>query len=184
MSSPVVEVVNAVGEICSANEPWFDSAPDSNAVIVAILGPQASGKSTLANELFGTAFPVAARTTVGSSTTRGILAARPSDRPDVVVLDVEGADARERGRAGRNFQARCASFVANLADCIILNMWYHDTCRVDSTGYELLRNVLLTCAQAIAEGSSPRSALVFAIRDVEDDVDPSTLQNLVSNDVR
>lgn len=183
MAALPVEVVNAAGEITSANEPWFDAAPDTNAVIIAVLGPQASGKSTLANELFGTAFPVAARTSVGSATTRGILAARPVERPDVVVLDVEGADARERGRNGRNFQARCASFVANLADCMIINMWYHDTCRVDSTGFELLRNMLLTCAQAIADGSSVRSALVFAIRDVEDDVDPESLQGVVSEDV-
>ncbi len=179
-----VEVVNAGGEIASPDLPWFDTAAQSDlATIVAILGPQASGKSTLANALFGTQFPVASRTSVGSSTTRGILAARPTERTDVVVLDVEGADARERGRDGKIFQARCASFVSNLADCIVLNMWYHDTCRVDSTGYELLKSVLLTCAQVIADGSAARTVLVFAVRDVEDDVAPETLRALVSNDV-
>lgn len=181
--SSVVEVVNQSGDITSTSEAWFDSAPDTNAIIIAILGPQASGKSTLANALFGTSFPVADRTLLASSTTRGILAARPTERPDIVVLDVEGADARERGRSGRNFQARCASFVSTLADCIILNLWFHDTCRVDSTSYELLRTVLHTCAQAIHDGSSGRTALVFAIRDVEEEVHPENLMQIVTDDV-
>lgn len=179
-----VEVVDTSGEITSPDQPWFDSASQSDqATIVAILGPQASGKSTLANALFGTEFPVASQSSVGSSTTRGILAARPTERTDIVVFDVEGADARERGRDGKIFQARCASFVSNLADCIVLNMWYHDTCRVDSTGYELLKSVLLTCAQVIVDGSAARTVLVFAVRDVEDDVDADSLRNLVSSDV-
>lgn len=182
--SAFVEVVDPTGEIASPDHPWFDSASQSDqATIVAVLGPQASGKSTLANALFATEFPVASQAAVGSATTRGILAARPPDRTDVVVFDVEGADARERGRDGKIFQARCASFVSNLADCIVLNMWYHDTCRVDSTGYELLKSVLLTCAQVIADGSAARTVLVFAVRDVEDDVVEEDLRNLVTSDV-
>lgn len=183
MDGGVVEVVNPIGEITSDAEPWFETTSDANAVIVAVLGPQSSGKSTLANALFGTSFPVAGRTSLATATTRGILAARPAERDSFFVLDVEGADARERGRSGRNFQVRCASFVANLADAIVLNMWYHDTCRVDSSSYELLRTVLHTCAQAVADGSSGKTALIFAIRDVEEEVDQANLKQVVVDDV-
>lgn len=180
-----VEVVNPAGEITPDAEPWFESSSDKDAVIVAVLGPQSSGKSTLCNALFGTDFPVAGRTSLATATTRGILAGKPADasKDNFVVLDVEGADARERGRSGKSFQVRCASFVANLADAIVLNMWYHDTCRVDSSSYELLRTVLHTCAQAIHDGSSGKTALVFAIRDVEDEVDQDNLKQVVTDDV-
>lgn len=179
-------MVDSEAEITS--EPWFENVTDtSTSLIVAILGSQGTGKSTLCNALFDTSFPVAQRTSLGTSTTRGILASRPESRPDIVVLDVEGADARERGRSGRDFQARCASFVTNLADCVVLNMWYHDTCRVDSSSYQLLRSVLHTCAQGIAQsaqdGSPVRSALVFAIRDVEDEIDTENLKAVVMEDV-
>ena len=188
MSTSVVQVVDASGEICNTDPSWFPSdITDATAieypVMIAILGPQASGKSTLANSLFDTEFPVAARTSVATSTTRGILVAHPPGRPEYVIFDVEGADARERGREGKAFQARCASFVANIADVIVLNMWYHDTCRMDSAGYVLLKAVLLTCAQVITDVSTSRTALVFTIRDIEDDFDQVALEELVRADV-
>jgi Root hair defective 3 GTP-binding protein (RHD3) len=147
---------------------------------VAVLGAQASGKSTLINALYATRFRVAGRASVGRATTRGIAAAAvelPGDgNAPLLLLDVEGADARERGRAGKAFQARATTFVASIADVLLLNLWYHDTGRVDSAGYGLLRTVFTTSARLIVDGAAAgaeehiRSALVFVVRDVEEDV--------------
>lgn len=157
--------------------------------IVAITGPQASGKSTFANALFNTSFPVANRGSIATATTRGILlsyVSSESSRPHTVVLDVEGADARSRGKEAKTFAARCASFVSALADVVVVNMWYHDACRLDSAAYSLLRSVLLTCAQGLVDGSDAHTALVVAVRDAEDDSSDATdeLKQMIISDVR
>lgn len=82
---------------------------------------------------------------------------------------MEGADARSRGRDAKNFAARCVSFVASLADVVIVNMWYHDACRLDSAAYDLLRSVLVTCAEGLVGGSEARTGLVVAVRDADDE---------------
>ena len=63
--------------------------------VVAILGPQSSGKSTLLNGLFGTIFKVMDESQ-RKQTTKGIWASRRGDS-DILVFDVEGTDGRERG---------------------------------------------------------------------------------------
>lgn len=191
--------------------PLLPSAPSSPVCVVAVIGPQASGKSTLANALFETRFPVAPRGAVGVATTRGIDAAVPpmlpappggaggeleqleqlapsASPPPLVVLDVEGADARARGRAGKAFSTRATAFATTLADAVLLNVWYHDTARVESAGYGLLRTVLQTQAKAIVDSAAaqepvqPRTALIFVVRDVDDDVTDNHVTELLMSD--
>lgn len=211
------------------------SAENDSVLVVAVLGPQSSGKSTLCNALFGTYFPVACRGKVATATTRGVAAAvcspqyqrrplselheselhpttfgyvtksgglldstvehRKQPQPcrrtnNAVILDVEGADARERGRSGKAFQTRASAFVASLADVILLNLWYHDVARVDSAGYALLRTVLSTCAKLLTDSAAagnrtwPRTAIVFVVRDVEDDASSHRhLKDMLHGDV-
>lgn len=64
--------------------------------IMAVFGPQSSGKSTLLNMLFDTKFPTLASQVRRGQTTRGILAARPA-KQSIIVLDLEGSDSKERG---------------------------------------------------------------------------------------
>lgn len=194
--------------------------------VVAILGPQASGKSTLCNALFHTNFPIAPRGAVAVPTTRGIDAAVCSPKiipasvlqngletvsassplklqcdiskdggiypqstcSRTVVLDVEGADARDRGRAGKAFQTRATTFVASIADTILLNLWFHDTTRVDSAGYGLLHTILATSARMLRENAAagnhrrPKTCIIFVIRDIEDDYSHSALSDLLLKD--
>lgn len=190
MSSEPVEILHPDGELAPPEE-WFpdteaDTLPEDPFLVVAITGPQASGKSTLVNAVFKTSFPVSDRSSVGMATTAGILAQRVPDvsRP-TLVFDVEGADARARGRDAKLFAAQCASFVSALADVVIVNLWYHDACRLDSSAYSLLRSVLNASAQALVDGASVRTALVVAVRDVDDGSDEAvnSLHDLITNDV-
>lgn len=189
MSGKPVEILHPDGMLAPP-ETWFpdaDSLPEDPFFIVAIMGPQASGKSTLVNALFETSFPVADRNQVGIATTRGILAERASDTDTpTIVLDVEGADARARGRDAKVFAYRAASFVSALADVVIVNLWFHDACRFDSSAYSLIRAVLNSTAQSLADDSPARISLIIAVRDVDDDAPESTssLRDLITSDVR
>lgn len=190
MSSKPVQILYPEGYLAPP-ESWFpegpDSLPEEPFFIVAIMGPQASGKSTLVNALFETSFPVADRNQVGIATTRGIFAERASDTDTpTLVLDVEGADARARAREAKDFSWRSASFVSALADVVIVNLWFHDACRLDSASYMLIRAVLNSSAQSHADDSPARTALIVAVRDVDDDAPEATssLRDLITSDVR
>ena len=110
--------------------------------VVAIVGPQASGKSTLLNALFGTRFPVLdARATGVQRTTRGVWvdlsssrpaassssAASGSAGPPLVVLDTEGLESVARGVEGSGlFDRQVSTLAVAAADVILLNLWARD----------------------------------------------------------
>lgn len=189
MSSSAVEILHSDGDLAPP-EAWFDDSeplPEEPFLVVAITGPQASGKSTLANAIFDTTFPVASRSAVGLATTKGILAERISTLPrPTLILDVEGADARSRGRDSKVFAAQAAAFVSALADVVIVNLWFNDACRLDSAAYSLIRAILNTSSQALVDGASVRTALIVAVRDVDDNsMDAAgSLRDLITKDVR
>ncbi|OSX79416.1 hypothetical protein BU14_0077s0036 [Porphyra umbilicalis] len=182
--SGVVQVIDGEGQMTDA-PTWFDDdaerGPDAPTV-VAILGAQGSGKSTLLNELFDTSFAVGDAATIGEATTAGVAAAKASADERLLVLDVEGADARSRGAAGRAFASRCASFAAALADVVLLNLWYHDVGRVEASSYALLKTLFAEVAKNVASGGDFRVAVVFVIRDVEPGVDADELRDLLVAD--
>lgn len=190
-ASNPVQVLHPDGELASP-ESWFpelptDSLSDEPFLVVAITGPQSTGKSTLLNALFSTDFPVPdRRLSVGGASTAGIVAQRATAMSrDTLVFDVEGPDTRSRSRDSQLFAAKSASFVSALADIIIVNLWFHDACRYDSSAYTLIRSILNSSAQVLADGDSVRSALLISVRDVDDDSEEgvSSLEQLISQDV-
>lgn len=186
MAGSVVQVVDGDGSFSDADQ-WFDEDAglgDTVPKIVAVLGPQASGKSTLCNAALGTSFDVASRGTVGAATTKGVSAAKAAESETTLVLDIEGADSRSRGRSGKNFQARVATLAASLADVIVLNLWYHDIGRLDASGYALLGTVFNEAVKSSADGATFQSALVFAVRDAEDDIDAEELEKVLLDDAQ
>lgn len=190
VTSPM-EVISSTGEMNHPDDwhPTTIPSSDDRAFVVAILGPQASGKSTLANHLFSTQFPVASRGAIASATTRGILVSHLfpiASRPHTIVLDVEGADARSRGRNAKAFASRCAKFVAALADVVIVNLWFHDACRLESAAYSAVTAVLAKCAQGIVDGENARTAILIVIRDVDDESPDAIadLTEMIIHDVR
>ncbi|KAJ1414423.1 RHD3/Sey1 [Sesbania bispinosa] len=66
--------------------------------VVAIMGPQSSGKSTLMNHLFHTSFREMDAFRGRSQTTKGIWIAKcVGIEPCTIAMDLEGTDGRERG---------------------------------------------------------------------------------------
>eukprot|EP00184_Porphyridium_aerugineum_P003543 CAMPEP_0184706764 /NCGR_PEP_ID=MMETSP0313-20130426/36928_1 /TAXON_ID=2792 /ORGANISM="Porphyridium aerugineum, Strain SAG 1380-2" /LENGTH=535 /DNA_ID=CAMNT_0027168327 /DNA_START=139 /DNA_END=1746 /DNA_ORIENTATION=+ len=189
MASPVL-IIDGDGKV-NSNQRWFPEDEELGAEahqIVGILGPQGSGKSSLLNAMFGTKFQVRPvdRKSFTQATTKGVMACKDAKNKSVVLLDVEGADARERGKAGKLFQARCAAFAASLSDALLLNMWYHDIGRSsDSTSYALLEAVFAETAKAMKDGSAAKTLLTFVIRDAEhiDEKHELEIQALLMMDV-
>lgn len=151
---PVQQLITADGAFVSGFTlpPLVEVSPRGTPYgIVAVIGCQSGGKSTLLNALFGTAFPVLdaaahgrRRTTVGvwgavvppplpsppsvggDGGVRGrraaaAAAAKETHRP-LLVLDIEGTDSRERGEGAVAFESRAALLALALGDTVVLNM--------------------------------------------------------------
>eukprot|EP00871_Galdieria_phlegrea_P002691 jgi/Galph1/3422/GphlegSOOS_G2100.1 len=177
MSDNIITIIDSEGIVLDAPF-WFpdDQELGSEAyTVVSILGSQGSGKSTLLNKVFGTHFTVANKKEFAKATTRGICAAKCPQNSLLVVMDVEGADSRERGVTGKAFQSRLAGFASSLSDVVLINLWFHDVGRAEAVGYSLLKAIFVEAAKAAAEGGAIKTLLCFVVRDT----DPSyTLEEL------
>lgn len=70
---------------------------------VAVIGCQSSGKSTLLNLLFDTTFEIMDESKGRQQTTKGIWLNR-NQAGDLLVLDIEGTDSKERGEQRMTFE--------------------------------------------------------------------------------
>ncbi|XP_073120651.1 protein ROOT HAIR DEFECTIVE 3-like [Henckelia pumila] len=131
--------------------------------VVAIMGPQSSGKSTLLNNLFGTNFKEMDAFIGRSQTTKGIwLAKCVGIEPCTLVMDLEGTDGRERGEDDTAFEKQSALFALAVSDIVLINMWCHDIGREQAANKPLLKTVF----QVMMRLFSPRkTTLLFVIRD-------------------
>ncbi|KAI4354134.1 hypothetical protein L6164_003028 [Bauhinia variegata] len=133
--------------------------------VVAIMGPQSSGKSTLLNHLFGTNFKEMNHDNGRSQTTKGIWLARSPDiKPLTLVMDMEGTDGSERGEDEIAFEKQSALFALSVADVVLINMWCQDIGREHAANKPLLRIVF---QQVMIQFSNrPRKmTLMFVVRD-------------------
>ncbi len=155
--------------------------------LVAVLGSQSTGKSTLLNRLFGTTFDVMDESQ-RRQTTKGIWLSRASASvvspnaqttgaaPPVLVMDVEGTDGRERGE-DQDFERKSALFSMASAEVLLVNMWEHQVGLYQGANMGLLKTVfevnLALFQSAKHSSASPASAsapkektlLFFVIRD-------------------
>ncbi|XP_058106113.1 protein ROOT HAIR DEFECTIVE 3 homolog 2-like isoform X2 [Magnolia sinica] len=131
--------------------------------VVAIMGPQSSGKSTLLNHLFGTNFKEMDAFEGRSQTTKGIWMAKcVGIEPVTIVMDLEGTDGRERGEDDTAFEKQSALFALAISDIVLINMWCHDIGREQAANKPLLKTVF----QVMMRLFSPRkTTLLFVIRD-------------------
>ncbi|KAH7837002.1 hypothetical protein Vadar_008364 [Vaccinium darrowii] len=131
--------------------------------VVAIMGPQSSGKSTLLNHLFGTNFREMDAFRGRNQTTKGVWVAKAVGiEPCTIVMDLEGTDGRERGEDDTTFEKQSALFALAVADIVIINMWCHDIGREQAANKPLLKTVF----QVMMRLFSPRkTTLLFVIRD-------------------
>ncbi|KAH8145317.1 uncharacterized protein LAJ45_10597 [Morchella importuna] len=148
--------------------------------VVAVFGSQSTGKSTLLNHLFGTQFSVmdeAAR----RQTTKGIWMSRALDEQDheqlvanreggmtnnILVMDVEGTDGRERGE-DQDFERKSALFALATSEVLIVNIWEHQVGLYQGANMGLLKTVFEVNLGLFLKDKSTthRSLLFFVIRD-------------------
>ena len=133
--------------------------------IVSIVGPQASGKSTLCNLLFGTSFEQQdAAQRFGTRTTRGVWMARAPSMPRVLIMDAQGTDSIDAGDASRLFERRASLLTLALSHVVILNMWYTDIGRADASNLGLLKQIF-AAHHEMHTGAITRTVLLVAVRD-------------------
>mmetsp|Transcript_29954 Transcript_29954/g.41475 ORF Transcript_29954/g.41475 Transcript_29954/m.41475 type:complete len:854 (-) Transcript_29954:192-2753(-) len=165
---PLVQLVSENGEFNRDQVDQFLSNDDvkkwgKEYKVVAIMGPQSSGKSTFLNAVFGTKFVEMNAAAGRSRTTKGVwMAQAPTIDNPVLVLDLEGNDGRERGEEDTAFEKQAALFAVAVADILVVNLWCHDIGREHGAGKPLLKTVLEVNLKLF----DPRkTVLLFTIRD-------------------
>ncbi|KAH9467076.1 hypothetical protein MJO29_000882 [Puccinia striiformis f. sp. tritici] len=170
-------------------ERWGLLEKGFNYDVVAVFGSQSTGKSTLLNRVFGTTFDVM-NEAERRQTTKGIWMCKGKDM-DVLVMDVEGADGRERGE-DQDFERKAALFSMASSEVIIVNMWEHQVGLYQGANMGLLRTVFevdLALFQANkAKHRSPtavcdKTHLLFVIRDHVGSTPLSNLENTITTDL-
>ncbi|XP_010256383.1 PREDICTED: protein ROOT HAIR DEFECTIVE 3-like isoform X1 [Nelumbo nucifera] len=137
----------------------------SSYVIISIMGPQSSGKSTLLNHLFGTNFKEMKAEIGRNQTTKGIwLAKCTNTEPYALVADLEGNDGTERGESDTAFEKQIALFALAISDAVIVNMWCHDVGRIHGANTHLLTIVFQVMMQLFS-GELHKRTIFFILRD-------------------
>jgi protein SEY1 len=90
--------------------------------------------------LFGTDFPVM-RESQRQQTTKGIWIGLGNKTDNILVMDVEGTDSRERGE-NQDFERKTALFTLAVAEVLLINMWEHSIGLYNGANYGLLKTVL------------------------------------------
>jgi hypothetical protein len=114
--------------------------------LISVFGSQSTGKSTLLNYLFGTQFGVMAEQE-RRQTTKGIWMSK-NKRPEggsgmaenILVMDVEGTDGRERGE-DQDFERKSALFALATSEVLIVNIWEHQVGLYQGANMGLLKTV-------------------------------------------
>eukprot|EP00884_Botryococcus_braunii_P011037 jgi/Botrbrau1/19935/Bobra.0059s0052.1 len=135
--------------------------------VIAITGPQSSGKSTLMNAVFGTTFEEMDALTGRHQTTKGIWLARSNkiDEPLTIVLDLEGSDGRERGEDDNSFERQSSLFALAIADVLLVNMWAKDVGREAGAGKPLLKTIFQVNLKLFQPAPKKRrTVLLFVFR--------------------
>jgi hypothetical protein len=114
--------------------------------LISVFGSQSTGKSTLLNYLFGTQFGVMAEQE-RRQTTKGIWMSKNKRAEggsgmaeNILVMDVEGTDGRERGE-DQDFERKSALFALATSEVLIVNIWEHQVGLYQGANMGLLKTV-------------------------------------------
>ncbi|KAA8495758.1 Protein SEY1 [Porphyridium purpureum] len=145
----------------------------SKLCVVAALGAQRSGVSSLLNRVCGTQFDAAGRER-DAPRTLGVqalfcAASRLEDAGAFLALDVEGFDQMSTTRV--LIQDAGASFAAAAADVLVLSVFMHDISKPEASGMAALASIARTL-RALHEsgtlgGSAIRRRVIVAVRDYD-----------------
>ncbi|KAH8593221.1 RHD3/Sey1 [Bisporella sp. PMI_857] len=159
--------------------------------LISVFGSQSTGKSTLLNHLFGTQFGVMSETE-RRQTTKGIWMSKNKNEAvegkgmadNILVMDVEGTDGRERGE-DQDFERKSALFALATSEVLIVNIWEHQVGLYQGANMGLLKTVFEVNLQLFLKDkhSNPRSLLFFVIRDHLGTTPLSNLRNTLIADL-
>ena len=117
--------------------------------LISVFGSQSTGKSTLLNYLFGTQFGVMSEDD-RRQTTKGIWMSKNKKEhvsgeqkkmaDNILVMDVEGTDGRERGE-DQDFERKSALFALATSEVLIVNIWEHQVGLYQGANMGLLKTV-------------------------------------------
>lgn len=156
--------------------------------LISVFGSQSTGKSTLLNHLFGTQFSVMSESE-RRQTTKGIWMSKNKKEnskmaDNILVMDVEGTDGRERGE-DQDFERKSALFALATSEVLIVNIWEHQVGLYQGANMGLLKTVFEVNLQLFLKdkNSTPRSLLFFVIRDFIGNTPLSNLRNTLVQDL-
>ncbi|KAF2016419.1 GTP-binding protein Sey1 [Aaosphaeria arxii CBS 175.79] len=158
--------------------------------LISVFGSQSTGKSTLLNYLFGTQFGVMSEQE-RRQTTKGIWMSKNKREgggsgmaENILVMDVEGTDGRERGE-DQDFERKSALFALATSEVLIVNIWEHQVGLYQGANMGLLKTVFEVNLQLFVKDSRtiPRSLLFFVIRDHLGTTPLKNLQNTLLQDL-
>ncbi|KAI8823432.1 RHD3/Sey1 [Fimicolochytrium jonesii] len=184
-SDPRLQVVNENQEFTSdllkyMRDKWDITKRGFDYNVVAVFGSQSTGKSTLLNRLFGTNFDVMNEVS-RQQTTKGIWVSK-ADATNLLVMDVEGTDGRERGE-DQDFERKSALFSIAIAEVLIVNMWENQVGLYNGANMGLLKTVFEVNLQLFQQKGSPKTCLFFVIRDFTGVTPISNLQTSLMKDL-
>ncbi|KAL2054421.1 hypothetical protein ABVK25_005169 [Lepraria finkii] len=169
------------------------SSAGFNYHLISVFGSQSTGKSTLLNYLFGTEFGVMSeddrrQTTKGiwmSKNKKSHLTTESKKMADnILVMDVEGTDGRERGE-DQDFERKSALFALATSEVLIVNIWEHQIGLYQGANMGLLKVVFEVNLELFLKNSksNPRSLLFFVIRDHLGTTPLANLRNTLVQDL-
>ncbi|KAA6409582.1 MAG: protein SEY1 [Lasallia pustulata] len=161
--------------------------------LISVFGSQSTGKSTLLNHLFGTEFDIMSESE-RRQTTKGIWMSKNKRElanggaqkmaDNILVMDVEGTDGRERGE-DQDFERKSALFALATSEVLIVNIWEHQVGLYQGANMGLLKVVFEVNLELFLKDqrSNPRSLLFFVIRDHLGTTPLSNLRNTLVQDL-
>ncbi|KAF2810893.1 root hair defective 3 GTP-binding protein [Mytilinidion resinicola] len=161
--------------------------------LISVFGSQSTGKSTLLNYLFGTEFGVMSeqerrQTTKGiwMSKNKRVSAVKDANSmaDNILVMDVEGTDGRERGE-DQDFERKSALFALATSEVLIVNIWEHQVGLYQGANMGLLKTVFEVNLQLFIKDSKTiaKTLLFFVIRDHIGTTPMSNLRNTLLQDL-
>lgn len=175
------QIITEDGQLVTTLEEHIDRIGIQKAGLdyhmIAIIGPQSSGKSTLLNLLFGTTFQTMNEQTGRQQTTKGIHASSAIGHP-LLLFDVEGCDSRERGDSDALFERKAALFALALSEVLIINMWESDIGRYNASNIPMLRTVFEVNVQLFLAQQEVKTKILFIIRDFTTNAFEAICQNI------
>ncbi|OMJ19134.1 Protein SEY1 [Smittium culicis] len=181
----MLQIINEIQEFSPLmstymKDKWFLDNKGFDYNVVAVFGSQSTGKSTLLNSLFKTSFEELEKGK-RQQTTKGIWC-DCAENMNVLILDVEGTDGRERGE-DQDFERKSALFSLAIAEVVIVNMWENMVGLYNGANMGLLKTVFEVNLQLFGKNRESKTLLYFVIRDHVSSTPVEVLGNTVQKDL-